>query len=254
MVGTLHAQAEMIWPLEQAVLKRIGLFDAPRIADLGCGTGQFACRLADAAPASEIVGLDLFEGHVVLAKRDAARPNVTYLVGDAQASQFEDASFDAVTVRHFLHALPEPEAVLIEARRILRPGGLMYLLAEDYQTLLFDAVVPGASSLFNEAQPGVLKAGTDLHHGRTAYRALRGAGFEDIVVDGLLVDTTNTDRETFARMLRFWRDGYETFLAEALGAPVEAVRMRFDAQIETVLDADRYACWLLFGISAHRPG
>ena len=50
MVGTLRAQAEMIWPLEKPILDRLGFDQMRQVADLGCGTGQFASRVASAWP------------------------------------------------------------------------------------------------------------------------------------------------------------------------------------------------------------
>ncbi len=256
MVGTLHAQAEMIWPLERPVLEQLGVTNGERIADLGCGTGQFAGRLAVACPGARITGLDLFEGHLARARAEfpeTTHPNLSFVHGDARKTGWKSGAFDVVTLRHFLHALPQPEDVLMEARRILEPGGMLYLLAEDYQGLIFDAPSYHDFSLFNEAAPTVLAKGTDLLHGRTAYRALRAAGFDGVRVTPILVDTENTDRQIFATMLRHWRDGYARFLAEGLGVEPRAVSRRFDALMLTVLDTDRYSCWLLFAVTGRKP-
>ena len=129
----------------------------------------------------------------------------------------------------------------------------MYVLAEDYQGLIFDAQSEPARQLFNEVTPRVLDKGTDLHHGRTAYRALLHAGFEDVRVDPIVVDTLNTPRDIFAVMLRYWRDGYLRFIASALKIDPRQVKARFDELILTVMDTERYACWLIFAVSGKRP-
>ena len=53
------------------------------------------------------------------------------VVGDAAACPFDDDAFDAVVVRHFLHALPDPQPVLREVRRILKPGGHLFFKEHD---------------------------------------------------------------------------------------------------------------------------
>ncbi len=255
MVGTLRAQAEMIWPLERPVLERIGLAGVATLADLGCGTGEFAGRAAETWPAMEIMGLDMFEGHLDLAREAWPRethPHLTFVHGDARATHALDASVEAVSIRHVLHALPDVDRVLAEARRILEPGGLLYVLAEDYAGLIFDTSEEGAQRLFFDATPALEKHGTNLFHGRTAFREIRAAGFENVRVDPIVVDTTNVERATFARMLRFWRDGYADFIAEAGGFDPTDIRARFDALRATVEDEERYACWLLLALSARK--
>jgi ubiquinone/menaquinone biosynthesis C-methylase UbiE len=247
MIGTLRTQTEMIWPLERPLLERLGLGEASELADLGCGTGEFAGRVAARWPHLEITGLDMFEGHLELAR--AAHPGCTFVRGDARATDFEADRFDVVSVRHVLHALPEPDAVLAEARRILRPDGLLYVLAEDYAGLIFDTPGEEAQQLFFDAAAGLAPHGTNLFHGRAVLRELRAAGFRDVRVDPIVIDTSNTPREVFAEMLGFWRDGYASFIAESLGLEAAAIEKRFESLRYTVLDEDRYACWLLFAAS-----
>ena len=77
------------------------------------------------------VGVDLFRGHL----RRATPPVVQ---GDGRRTPFREGTFDLVLVRHVLQAVPDPVAILREARRVLRPGGRIHLLVEDYSALLFD--------------------------------------------------------------------------------------------------------------------
>lgn len=255
MEGTLRAQAEMIWPLEGPVLERLGLGACTSLADLGCGTGQFAGRAAQAWDQLQVTGLDLFERHVSLARElwpTSELANLHFEQGDARETGWGTDTFDAVSIRHVLHALPDAAHVLGEALRILKPGGLLYVLDEDYAGLLFDAPGDPARRLFHDARPALQKHGTDLFRGRETYRDLRTAGFADVRVDPIVVDTSNTPREPFARMMRFWRDGYADFIAQAAGLAPADVFARFDELIATIEDEDRYACWLLFAVSGRK--
>jgi ubiquinone/menaquinone biosynthesis C-methylase UbiE len=49
-------------------------------------------------------------------------------IGDAQALEFEDESFDTVVITFGLCTIPDDRAALAEAHRVLRPGGLLVLL------------------------------------------------------------------------------------------------------------------------------
>ena len=255
MPGTLEAQAEMIWPREKPLLEKLGFGAIDAVADLGCGTGEFAGRLAEAWPALNIEGLDTFEGHLAIArdKYPSSRyPNLEFVHGDARATGWADGRFEAVTIRHVLHALPDVDKVLEEARRLLEPGGLLYVLAEDYAGLIFDTPGEPAQRLFFDAMPALRPHGTNLFHGRAVYRELREAGFVDVHAEPLVVDTLNTPRETFARMLNHWRDGYAEFIAKAGDFAPQDIKDRFNSIIETVLDPERYACWVLFAVSGRR--
>jgi SAM-dependent methyltransferase len=255
MVGTLAAQAEMIWPLERPLLESLGLPERGTVLDLCCGTGEVAGRIARAWPALTVLGIDLFEGHLGVARRaHAGVRNLSFAAGDARATGLPAGSQGAVLLRHVLHALPWPEAVLTEAQRVLRPGGLLYVLAEDYQGLFFDAEDAEHARLFVDVRPALLARGTDLFHGRTAFRQVRAAGFQDVRVHSLVLDPGTVERGTFARMLRYWRDGYDAFLAESLGVPPERVRARFDGLIAAAEDPERYVGWWIPVVAGRAPG
>jgi SAM-dependent methyltransferase len=256
MVGTLDAQARMIWPLERPLLERLGLPAARRVLDLGCGTGRIAGRVAAAWPAIHVTGLDLFEGHLAVARRDfpiASHPNLSFVQGDARATGLPAASFDAVVIRHVLHAIPDAEAVLAEARRLLAPGGLLYELAEDYQGLVIDAEDDVAARLFLDTEPGVRGVGTHLFHGRGAWRRFQRLALADVRVDALVVDTTNAPRALWTRMFECWRDGYAGLKARLLGVSTAEIERRYAEILKAVADPSRWVGWWLIAASGRAP-
>ena len=69
MVRTLAAQATAIWPQERPLLDRYGLGPGRRVLDAGCGTGEFAARVAEAFPTVHVTGVDLIEASLETARQ-----------------------------------------------------------------------------------------------------------------------------------------------------------------------------------------
>lgn len=78
---------------------------------------------------ARVTAIDINERLVALARREAARveAKVTARHADAEALPFDDASFDAYVAALVLCSVRDPNQALVEARRILRPGGELRL-------------------------------------------------------------------------------------------------------------------------------
>ncbi|MGH8800518.1 MAG: class I SAM-dependent methyltransferase, partial [Casimicrobiaceae bacterium] len=68
MVRNLAAQARAIWPQEVPLLRRYALPAEARILDAGCGTGEAASRLAELFPRARVLGVDIIDAHLDLAR------------------------------------------------------------------------------------------------------------------------------------------------------------------------------------------
>ncbi len=97
--------------------------------DVAGGTGQVARALAPHVAAAVV--LDMTQAMLDAGRDSAARDgvgNVLFAVGDATAMPFASASFDVVICRHALHHMLEPQVVVAEMARCLRPGGQLVLV------------------------------------------------------------------------------------------------------------------------------
>jgi SAM-dependent methyltransferase len=96
-----------------------------RVLDVACGPGNFALRLA--AAGFDTVGIDAYAGLVELAreKRKAHRAaNLAFRQADlAEGGLFAEDTFDQVVNIHSLYTQPDPQRLLREAHRALKPGG-----------------------------------------------------------------------------------------------------------------------------------
>ena len=99
---------------------------APRVLDLGCGTGALAARLLDAIPGCSLTGVDLSPRMVEVARaRLTGRAEV--LLGDAERLPFHDDAFDVVVCNDSFHHYPDPERATFQAWRVLAAGGALVL-------------------------------------------------------------------------------------------------------------------------------
>ncbi|MBQ7593513.1 MAG: class I SAM-dependent methyltransferase [Synergistaceae bacterium] len=107
------------------IYKWCGVKDDSKILDVACGSGFFSRFLKHAGPNVSVTGFDLDENFISSAKVFAERENldIDFVMGDARSLPFDDASFDVVASHTFFTSAPEPEKVLAEMKRVLRPGG-----------------------------------------------------------------------------------------------------------------------------------
>jgi ubiquinone/menaquinone biosynthesis C-methylase UbiE len=255
MVRNLDAQARAIWPLESPLLARYDLPSEARILDAGCGTGEISSRLARYFPHASVLGVDIIDAHLDLARSRYAplAPRLAFDHQSIYALEAADASFDLTVCRHVLHSIPHAEKVIAELVRVTRPGGFLHLIPEDYGMLHFQrgAVDPGD---FWHVAPACFGAatGTDLFIGRNAFGILAALDLENIAVDYITVDTLRS-REPFATILEAWRDGYVDSIAELTPFSREEAVRYFDQMIANIRDPQGYAVWMVPVASARVP-
>jgi ubiquinone/menaquinone biosynthesis C-methylase UbiE len=255
MARNLAHQARAIWPQEQRLFERYGLYGDPRVLDLGCGTGEITRRLAELFPQAQLLGVDILAANLDLARANtpAALERVRYARGDAYALDVPANSFDLVVCRHVSQSIPDFPRVLKEIARVLRPGGWLHWLAEDYGMLHMPVGELDPDDFWHDiAFEYFRRTHCDGRSGRHAWAQLRAAGFVDIAVDYAVVDPLRVDRADFLGIMRAWRDGYVAPLAQRTGRAIEEVQRRFDAIVASVADPERYAVWHVPILGARR--
>jgi phosphatidylethanolamine/phosphatidyl-N-methylethanolamine N-methyltransferase len=115
-------------PGRQALTAAASKADGP-ILDVGVGTGL---ELPMFEPQTEVYGVDLSEPMLRRAAQRVAREGLSHVVGlykmDATRMAFPDAHFACVCAPYVLTVAPEPEAMLDELARVVRPGGEIILV------------------------------------------------------------------------------------------------------------------------------
>jgi len=253
MVRGLDAQARAIWPQEIELLRRYELPTNAFILDAGCGTGEGSSRLAELFPQARVLGIDIIDAHLDLARTRYARlaPRLTF---DHQ-SIFEipaaDSTYDLTVCRHVMHSIPQPNRIVAELARVTRPGGYLHLIPEDYGMMHFQSGKLDPRDFWHVAPEKFGEVtGTDLFIGRNVYGILADQGLRDIAVDYVVVDTLRVPRETFARILEAWRDGYCEPIGEYTPITREQATEYFNQMIANIRDPRGYAVWMVPVVSA----
>ena len=99
---------------------------APRILDLGCGTGALAERALCDVPGGKLTGIDLSPRMVETARKHLDS-RAEMLLGDAEHLPFRDGSFDVVYCNDSFHHYPDPARAAFQIWRVLAAGGTLVI-------------------------------------------------------------------------------------------------------------------------------
>jgi SAM-dependent methyltransferase len=116
---------EPTWrPVYAAMMDHAGIGPGTRLLDIGCGAG--GALLVARQAGAEVAGLDASAAMVEEARRRL--PGARVEIGEMEELPFADASFDAVTAFNALQFAANPVKVLRDARRVVRPAGVVAVL------------------------------------------------------------------------------------------------------------------------------
>lgn len=113
------------------VVRLVGAKKPDSVLDIATGTGDLAIALAKTG-ASRIVGLDIAKGMLQVGEQKIQKRHlqktIEMVVGDSEALEFPDSSFDAITVAFGVRNFESLEKGLSEIYRVLKPGGILAIL------------------------------------------------------------------------------------------------------------------------------
>lgn len=117
---------QAIAPMGEALLTAVDFKAGQRILDVATGTGEPGLRAAERVRLGEVIGIDISESMVGLARENASRRKLTNYraeVQEASALSYPDGHFDAIVCRLGIMFFGDMPATLSELRRVLKPGG-----------------------------------------------------------------------------------------------------------------------------------
>jgi ubiquinone/menaquinone biosynthesis C-methylase UbiE len=105
-----------------------GLGPGARVLDAGTGPGRLPLAIAAAEPHLTVDGIDVTPEMIEVARRNAAGADrVTFSVADVADLPFADATFDLIVSSLSQHHWADSEAGVRDLRRVLRPGGRLWI-------------------------------------------------------------------------------------------------------------------------------
>ncbi|KAI0836606.1 S-adenosyl-L-methionine-dependent methyltransferase [Hypoxylon sp. FL0890] len=171
--------------MEDKLAEALALPPGSQVLDAGCGVGHVALRMAR-THGLRVEGIDIVDHHVAKAQRNfqlSGLPEGTIRARKMDYHHLESftaQSFDGVyTMETFVHAT-EPEAVLSNFYRILRPGGRLVMFEYDHNTLE-GSPHDIAASMMKVNKYAAMPTNAISHPG-VFKQMLEDSGFKDIVV------------------------------------------------------------------------
>lgn len=236
--------------LQQHMFALLQVQPGNAVLDIGCGIGQDVLALARlVGPAGRAVGVDSSVMMIEQARAAAAVESpelpVEFLVADALALPFADATFDRCHCERVLQHVADQQRALVEMRRALRPGGRIVLMDADWETVIIDSPDRDMTRAIvrHHADHGVANPWA----GRQLRRLAASAGFVDIVAEPMT--SAITDFEDATALTRP--------LAESAVTAGVITQQQADHWLDQLAEAGREGVFWLTGISfvvsARRP-
>lgn len=191
------------------LVEPLGAQPGETVVDFGCGPGYVTAELAEVVGADGLVhGVDLNPDLLGVASTVAAEAGVAdrvrlHQAGDATIP-LPDASVDRVVFKSVLLYVPDVDATLAEARRVLRPGGKVVAQDTDFWLSACTAFSREEWRAFLDA---IRPAFRDPTMGRNLRGALRRAGFAEVTTSAsALVDDKGFFRSTVENFFGYARE------------------------------------------------
>jgi len=106
------------------IFENLNLKGNEKVLEIGCGRGFYLKTLIDIWPMLEVVGVDLNERYLSLAKKFIRNDKVKLLKADATNLPFANKTFDRIIASEVLEHIRDDEKAISEMYRVLRPGGI----------------------------------------------------------------------------------------------------------------------------------
>jgi demethylmenaquinone methyltransferase / 2-methoxy-6-polyprenyl-1,4-benzoquinol methylase len=141
----LSAGIDIKW--RKKAIKQLSALAPKKILDVATGTADVALMASGILKPEKIVGIDISDGMLEVGRKKIEKAGLQHIIellnGDSETINFEDGSFDAVTVAFGVRNFQHLEKGLSEIYRVLKPGGKLVVLEFSKPKM------PGVKGMYN---------------------------------------------------------------------------------------------------------
>jgi ubiquinone/menaquinone biosynthesis C-methylase UbiE len=221
-------------PMGEEIIRMLDLKDNDFVLDIATGTGEPGLTIASKLIEGKVIGTDLSEGMLEVARENAIKRNIKNygtVNCDVSSLPFEDNTFDAISCRFGFMFFPDMLLAAKEIIRVLKPGGRMVTSVWDVPEKNFwitaimgtisknmdlPAPPPGSPGMFRCAKEGFMSG------------LLKQAGFKNISV-----------KEVSGKLNCKTTDVYWNMMTE-VGAPIVAALSKADEAMKEKIKKEVY--------------
>jgi SAM-dependent methyltransferase len=121
-------------PITLPVLAKMRLAPNDNVLDVGCGSGWLSRRIGKMVPEGRVVGMDISDEMVRIARRNSLdQHNLLFVTGEVAEIPWEPNFFTHAISVESAYYWPNPAAGVKEISRVLRPGGTAWILINYYR-------------------------------------------------------------------------------------------------------------------------
>lgn len=168
-------------PGTESMLRRIGLHPGLRVVEIGCGTGNTACWVAERlGSGGSVLAVDVSTEQIKQARRQAERRNlnnIEFQVANAYSPRLPEGTFDLAYCRLVLMHLHRPADALAAMRALVRPGGVVACEEMDLSCWLCDPPAEAMTRFFELNIALGERQREDFSLGLSLHRLFREVGF-----------------------------------------------------------------------------